>query len=37
MPIYESQAPFEMRKTIKGKGRTFRSAEEGAGMTKYRC
>ena len=25
--------PFEMRKTTKGKGRTFRSAEEGAGMT----
>ena len=25
--------PFAMRKTTKGKGRTFRSAEEGAGMT----
>ena len=33
MPIYEPQSPFEMRKTTKGKGRTFRSAEEGAGMT----
>tara|TARA_R110002126_G_scaffold276055_1_gene421551 strand:- start:216 stop:551 length:336 start_codon:yes stop_codon:yes gene_type:complete len=26
-------APFNMRKTTKGKGRTFRTAEEGAGMT----
>ena len=26
--------PLDMRKTTKGKGRTFRSAEEGAGMTK---
>ena len=25
--------PFAMRKTTKGKRRTFRSAEEGAGMT----
>ncbi len=25
--------PFAMRKTTKGKGRTFRTAEEGAGMT----
>ena len=33
MPIYEPQSPFQMRKTTKGKGRTFRSAEEGAGMT----
>ena len=27
------KSPMEMRKTTKGKGRTFRSAEEGAGMT----
>ena len=26
-------SPLEMRKTTKGKGRTFRSTEEGAGMT----
>lgn len=26
-------SPIEMRKTTKGKGRTFRSTEEGAGMT----
>ena len=26
-------SPFDMRKTTKGKGRTFRSTEEGAGMT----
>ena len=25
--------PFKMRKTTKGKGRTFRTPEEGAGMT----
>jgi hypothetical protein len=25
--------PFKMRKTTKGAGRTFRSTEEGAGMT----
>ena len=25
--------PFAMRKTTKGKGRTFRTTEEGAGMT----
>ena len=24
MPIYESQAPFEMRKTTKGKGKAAR-------------
>ena len=30
--IYED-SPMEMRKTTKGKGRTFRSAKEGAGMT----
>ena len=34
--------PFAMRKTTKGKGRTFRTTEEGAGMTdegvkKYRA
>ena len=27
------QSPFGMRKTTKGKGRTFRTPEEGAGMT----
>ena len=27
------ESPFDMRKTTKGKGRTFRTAEEGAGMT----
>ncbi len=26
-------SPMRMRKTTKGKGRTFRTAEEGAGMT----
>jgi hypothetical protein len=26
-------SPFDMRKTTKGKGRTFRTPEEGAGMT----
>ena len=26
-------SPFSMRKTTKGKGRTFRTPEEGAGMT----
>jgi len=26
-------SPLKMRKTTKGKGRTFRSTEEGAGMT----
>jgi len=26
-------SPLSMRKTTKGKGRTFRTAEEGAGMT----
>ena len=30
--VYDD-SPMEMRKTTKGKGRTFRSAEEGAGMT----
>jgi hypothetical protein len=30
--IYDD-SPMEMRKTTKGKGRTFRSAKEGAGMT----
>ena len=29
----DDPAPFNMRKTTKGKGRTFRTAEEGAGMT----
>ena len=33
MGLYEPSAPFQMRKTTKGKGRTFRSADEGAGMT----
>ena len=27
------ESPFGMRKTTKGKGRTFRTPEEGAGMT----
>ena len=27
------ESPFDMRKTTKGKGRTFRTSEEGAGMT----
>ena len=26
-------SPMQMRKTTKGKGRTFRTVEEGAGMT----
>ena len=26
-------SPLDMRKTTKGKGRTFRTSEEGAGMT----
>jgi hypothetical protein len=30
---YTQNSPFSMRKTTKGKGRTFRSTEEGAGMT----
>ena len=29
----KTKSPAQMRKTTKGKGRTFRSAEEGAGMT----
>ena len=29
----KTKSPVQMRKTTKGKGRTFRSAEEGAGMT----
>ena len=28
-----NDSPMQMRKTTKGKGRTFRTAEEGAGMT----
>ena len=28
-----SDSPMQMRKTTKGKGRTFRTVEEGAGMT----
>ena len=31
-PVSE-ESPLSMRKTTKGKGRTFRKAEEGAGMT----
>ena len=31
--IKEMKSPAEMRKTTKGKGRTFRTEEEGAGMT----
>ena len=34
MIILKPESPFEMRKTTKGKGRTFRKASEGAGMTK---
>ena len=34
MSLYKPQSPFQMRKTTQGKGRTFRKAEEGAGMTK---
>jgi hypothetical protein len=30
---YTQNSPFLMKKTTKGKGRTFRTAEEGAGMT----
>ena len=33
MPYTQPYSPLSMRKTTKGKGRTFRSAEEGAGMT----
>jgi len=29
----ECSSPLQMRKTTKGKGRTFRKTEEGAGMT----
>ena len=30
---FEQMTPLAMRKTTKGKGRTFRTPEEGAGMT----
>ena len=30
--VYDD-SPMQMRKTTKGKGRTFRTSEEGAGMT----
>ena len=30
---YQIESPTLMRKTTKGKGRTFRTKEEGAGMT----
>ena len=33
MPYTQPYSPLSMRKTTTGKGRTFRSAEEGAGMT----
>ena len=33
MGYVQNNNPFKMRKTTKGKGRTFRSVEEGAGMT----
>tara|TARA_B100000497_G_C7604254_1_gene362957 strand:- start:382 stop:657 length:276 start_codon:yes stop_codon:yes gene_type:complete len=33
MGYVQSNNPFKMRKTTKGKGRTFLSTEEGAGMT----
>tara|TARA_R110002020_G_scaffold240981_1_gene454059 strand:+ start:109 stop:447 length:339 start_codon:yes stop_codon:yes gene_type:complete len=29
----QERSPMQMRKTTKGKGRTFRTSEEGAGMT----
>ena len=32
-PFMQDDSPLSMRKTTKGKGRTFRTAEEGAGMT----
>jgi hypothetical protein len=32
--IEEMNSPAQMRKTTKGKGRTFLSTDEGAGMTK---
>tara|TARA_R110000772_G_scaffold163332_1_gene274526 strand:- start:43 stop:330 length:288 start_codon:yes stop_codon:yes gene_type:complete len=31
---FQLKSPLLMRKTTKGKGKTFRTAEEGAGMTK---
>jgi len=34
MSLYDPQSPLEMRKTTEEKGRAFRKAEEGAGMTK---
>ena len=35
MPYTQPQSPLlKLRKTTKGKGRNFRSTEEGAGMTK---
>jgi hypothetical protein len=35
MPYTQPGSPFlKLRKTTKGKGRNFRSTEEGAGMTK---
>ena len=33
MAYVQASNPFKMRKTTKGEGRTFRTAEEGAGMT----
>ena len=33
MAYIQASNPFKMRKTTKGRGRTFRTAEEGAGMT----
>ena len=33
MAYIQVSNPFKLRKTTKGKGRTFRSADEGAGMT----
>ncbi len=33
VPKNDSDSPAKMRKTTKGKGRTFRSTKEGAGMT----
>ena len=33
MAFIQRSSPFDMRKTTTGEGRTFRSTEEGAGMT----
>ena len=33
-PSFKLKSPLLMRKTTQGEGRTFRTEEEGAGMTK---